>query len=279
MDYYQTLGVKRGASDDEIKKAYRSMAMKHHPDRGGDEKKFKEVEEAYRTLSDPEKRQMFDMGVDPNRQQGGFRQQGNPFEFHFNSSNMDDIFESFGFGGFGGRRQPRNKSFNINVAIDLEDVLTGKNINAEVGIPGGKKKLVTIEIPQGIHHGQQIRYSGMGDHSIPNANPGDLLVNVAVRNHRFFRREGDSLVLDKTISVWDALLGNKLEIETLDKKKLNISIPPGTQPETVLSCRGEGLPNMRSKVRGPLLIKIKVDIPKNLNMSQIEALKKIQNGI
>jgi DnaJ-class molecular chaperone len=276
MDYYQTLGVKRGASDDEIKKAYRSMAMKHHPDRGGDEKTFKEVEEAYRTLSDPEKRQMFDMGVDPNRQQGNYRHQGNPFEFHFNTGNMDDIFESFGFGG---RRPARNKSFNINVNIELEDILTGKEINAEVGIPGGKKNYITIEIPPGIHHGQQIRYSGMGDNSISNAKPGDLLVNVLIRNHRRFKRDGDNLVVDYPIRVWDAILGTSLEIITLDGKKLNITVPPGTQPETVLSCKGEGLPNMRSKQRGNLYVRIKVSIPRELTEQQKQLLYRIQNGI
>lgn len=276
MDYYQTLGVKRGASDAEIKKAYRSMAMKYHPDRGGDEKKFKEVEEAYRTLSDPEKRQMFDMGVDPNRQQGGFRQQGSPFEFHFNSANMDDIFEGFGFGG---RRQPRNKTFNINVKITLEDVLNGKNISAEVGIPGSKKKIVNIEIPPGIQHGQQIRYSGMGDHSIPNVRPGDLIVNVLILNHRFFKREGDNLILDRPILVWDAILGTRVDITTLDNKKLSITVPQGTQPDTVLSCKGEGLPNMRTRVRGNLFVKIKVNIPKELTEQQKQLIYRIQNGI
>ena len=276
MDYYNTLGVNRGASDDDIKKAYRKMAMKYHPDRGGDEKKFKEVEEAYRTLSDPEKRQMFDMGVDPNKQQGGFRQQGNPFEFHFNTGNMDDIFESFGFGG---RRQPRNKTFNINVKITLEDVLHGKNLSAEVGIPGGKKKIVNIEIPPGIQHGQQIRYSGMGDNSIPNIRPGDLLVNVLILNHRHFKREGDNLILDNPVSVWDALLGTRVDIITLDNKKLSITVPQGTQPDTVLSCRGEGLPNMRSKVRGNLFIRIKVSIPKELTEQQKQLIYRLQNGI
>ena len=276
MDYYQTLGVKRGASDDEIKKAYRSMAMKHHPDRGGDEKTFKEVEEAYRTLSDPEKRQMFDMGVDPNRQQGNYRHQGNPFEFHFNSANMDDIFEGFGFGG---RRQPRNKTYNINVTITLEDVLHGKNLSAEVGLPGGKKKIVNIEIPPGIQHGQQIRYSGMGDNSISNARPGDLIVNILISKHRHFKREGDNLILDKPISVWDALLGTKLDIETLDRKKLSINVPQGTQPDTVLSCRGEGLPNMRSKAKGNLYLRIKVSVPKELTEQQKQLVFRLQNGI
>jgi molecular chaperone DnaJ len=117
----------------------------------------------------------------------------------------------------------------------------------------------------------------MGDASIANARPGDMLVNVFVRPHPTFRREGDSLIVEKTISVWDAILGAGLEIATLDGKTLNINIPSGTQPDTVLSCRGEGLPNMRSKARGNLLIKIKVNVPKNLSADQIEMIKHLQS--
>jgi DnaJ-class molecular chaperone len=273
MDYYSTLGLKRGASDADIKKAYRSMAMKHHPDRGGDEKKFKEISQAYEFLTDPQKKSVIDMGGDPNQQQGFHGQGGGPFEFHFGSGNFEDVFSQFGFGG---RQAPRNKSFNINVEITLEDVLNSKQINAEVGIPGGKKKIINIEVPSGIEHGQQIRYQGMGDASITNARPGDLLVNVFIRPHPTFRREGDSIIVEKTISVWDALLGIPLEIVTLDGKTLNITIPPGTQPDTVLSCRGEGLPNMRSKARGNLLIKVKINVPKNLSAEQIETIKQLK---
>jgi DnaJ-class molecular chaperone len=273
MDYYSTLGLNRGASDAEIKKAYRSMAMKHHPDRGGDEKKFKEISQAYEFLTDPQKKSVIDMGGDPNQQQGFRGQgQGNPFEFHFGSGNFDDIFSQFGFGG----RQQRNKSFNINIEITLEEVLTGKDFNAEVGVPGGRKKIVNIEVPAGIEHGQQIRYQGMGDNSIPSARAGDLLVNVFIKPHSSFRREGDSLIVEKTISVWDAILGTNLEIVTLDKKTLNITIPAGTQPDTVMSCRSEGIPNIRSKIRGNLLIKIKVNIPKNLNAQQVNTINQLK---
>jgi DnaJ-class molecular chaperone len=273
MDYYSTLGLKRGASDEEIKKAYRSMAMKHHPDRGGDEKKFKDISQAYEFLTDPQKKSVIDMGGDPNQQQGFRGQgQGNPFEFHFGSGNFDDIFSQFGFGG----RQQRNKSFNINIEITLEEVLTGKDFNAEVGVPGGRKKIVNIEVPSGIEHGQQIRYQGMGDSSIPSARAGDLLVNVFIKPHSVFRREGDSLIVEKTISVWDAMLGTSLEIVTLDKKTLNITIPAGTQPDTIMSCRSEGIPNIRSKIRGNLLIKIKVNIPKNLNAQQVNTIKQLK---
>jgi curved DNA-binding protein len=278
MDYYSTLGLKRGASDAEIKKAYRSMAMKHHPDRGGDEKKFKEISQAYEFLSDPEKRRIIDMGGDPNQQSGGFRQQGSPFEFHFNTGNMDDIFGNFGF-GFGQRPMRRNKTLSINVEITLEDVLAGKDINAEIGIPGGKQKVINIQIPPGIEHGQQIRYEGMGDNSIADIRAGDLIVNVLIRNHATFKREGTSLIAEKQVSVWDALLGTSINLQTLDQKTLNINVPAGTQPDTVMSCRGEGLPHMRTRQRGNLLIKIKVVVPKDLTISQKQLIEQIKNGI
>ena len=277
MDYYAALGLRRGASDAEIKKAYRSMAMKHHPDRGGDEKKFKEIAQAYEALSDPEKKRIVDLGGDPYAQPG-FRNQGSPFEFHFGTEDLNDIFGNFGF-GFGGRPQRRNKSLNINVEVSLEDILNGKTINAEIGIPGGRKKIINIEIPSGIEHGQQVRYEGMGDNSIPDIRPGDLIVNVLVSQHPSFRREGDSLIFEKAISAWDAMLGTTVEIVTLDKKNLSITIPPGTQPDTVLSCRGEGLPNMRSRQRGNLLVKIKVSIPRNLSIEQMQKIKVLKDGI
>ncbi len=277
MDYYSTLGVGRNATPDEIKKAYRKMAMQHHPDRGGDETTFKQISEAYEVLSDPQKKQMVDMGVDPkNQHQGGGFSQNGPFEFHFGSHNFEDIFGNFGFGGFRNHVQ-RNKTISLIVDLTLEDVLNGKDLDAEVSIPGGKKKIINISIPSGIDEGQQIRYQGMGDTTIPNIPAGDLIVNIRVRPHRFFRREGDNLVIEKVISVWDAMLGTKIEINTLDGKDLEITVPAGTQPDTVLSCRHEGLPNMRTKQRGQLLVKVKIKIPKTLNNEQIETIKKLKD--
>jgi len=280
MDYYNILGVRRGASDDEIKKAYRKLAMTHHPDRGGDEKKFKEISTAYDVLSDPQKRQMFDSGVDPNNQnQAGFYRQG-PFEFHMGGMppGMDDIFGSFGFGqGFA--RQRKNKNISVNVEITLKDVLTGKDIDAEITLPGGQKKMINISVPPGIEHGQQIKYEGMGETSISNMRPGDLIVNIVLRNDTEFSREGSSLILDKKISAWEAMLGTSIDVKTLDNKVLNISIPAGTQPETVLRITGEGLPNMRNRVRGNLLLRIKVEIPRNINQTQRDIIEKLKNGI
>ena len=277
MDYYATLGLQRNANDAEIKKAYRSMAMKYHPDRGGDEKKFKEISQAYEFLSDPQKKQIIDLGGDPNAQPGMGGGQ-NPFEFHFNTGNMNDIFGNFGFGGFGRQPQRRNRSLNINVEITLEDVLNGKDFTAEVSIPG-KNKMINIQIPPGIENGQQIRYEGMGDDSIPSLRPGDLLVNVIVREHSKYKREGTSLIVEQVVSVWDALLGASIEIQTLDRKTLSMSLPPGTQPDTVMSCKGEGLPNMRTRQRGNLLIRIKVMVPKIINPEQIKLIQQIKQGI
>jgi curved DNA-binding protein len=255
------------------------MAMKHHPDRGGDEKKFKEIEEAYRTLSDPQKKQMFDMGMDPNRQQGpqgGFNQ--GPFEFHFGANNWNDFFGGGGGPfGFGGRQMQRNKTINLVVELSLEDVLTGKTLDAEIDVPGSRKKIINVNIPSGIEDGQQIRYQGLGDNSIPNIPPGDLIINIRIINNTEFRREGDSLILERTISVWDAILGCKLDITTIDGKNLQIGVPAGTQSETVLSCRHEGLPNMRNRQRGNLLIKIKIFIPRNLTDLQKDKIEKLKN--
>ncbi len=278
MDYYSTLGLQRGASDDDIKKAYRKLAMKHHPDRGGDQAKFKEISTAYEALSNPEKRRIIDMGGDPNAQPGagGFNQ--GPFEFHFGTENLNDLFGNFGF-GFGQRPMQRNKSLNINVEVTLEEVLTGKELNAEVGMPGGVKKIINISIPPGVESGQQIRYEGMGDNSIRNLRPGDLIVSIFIRPHTRFFRDGSSLICEQNISVWDAILGTTISLTTLDNKQLDITIPPGTQPETVMSCNGYGLPNIRSRQRGNLLIKVKINIPKNISPDLVNTIQQIKNGI
>ena len=190
---------------------------------------------------------------------------------------MDDVFQHVGF-GFRQRPIRKNKTISVNVELSLEEVLAGKDINAEVSINQHNKKLININIPAGIEHGQQIRYQGMGDNSIAGIPAGDLIVNIFIRPHDKFIRQGSNILYEHKIPVWDALLGSSIKIETLDKRFIDINIPPGTQPDTVLSCRGEGLPDARTKMRGNLMLKIKISIPK-LTEKEKNLVESLKNGI
>ena len=279
MDYYATLGLSKGASDEDIKKAYRRLAMKHHPDRGGDEKKFKDIAAAYEALSNPEKKRIIDMGGDPNAQPGasGFRG-ANPFEFRFGSDDLDDFINRFGFGGFSQQPKKHNRSVRVNIELTFEDILTGKEVNAEINIPGGKTKTVNINIPPGVEHGQHIVYRGMGDDSIVGVPPGDLILGIIVREHPVFSRSGPQLVCEKTVSVWEAMLGAKIIVNSLSGKQLTVNVPAGTQPNTVLSCKGEGLPIMNTNQKGDLLIKLRVSVPTNLTDTQRQLIETIKEN-
>jgi len=276
MDYYATLGINRNASDSEIKDAYRKMAMKHHPDRGGDETSFKNVTEAYEALKNPETRKMYDQfgSVDPRQRQ--YRSGDFQYDFDQDPFGMGDLFRQFGF-GFQNRQ--RNNNINIAVDISLEDVLQGKTIGIEIQLANGRTKVVTIDIPPGVEHGQSVRYQGMGDDSYRQIRPGDLIIQVRVRNHPVFKRIGDNIQFETAIDVFNLMLGSKTSIRTLDGKSLEINIPSGTQPDTVLSCKGEGLPNSRTRQRGNLYVKIKALIPKDLSPQQLEEIRKIRYGI
>ena len=283
MDYYSTLGINKNASQEEIKKAYKKQSMAHHPDRtGGDDSKFKEINEAYQTLNDPKKKQMYDQFGTADPRQHQYR--SGDFEFNFNGSpfgGMDDIFDQmFGGGGspFGRQRRASNRPINVAVDITLEDVLQGKTIGMEIQLPTGRTKVVTVDIPQGVEHGQTIRYRGIGEQNIPNIPAGDLNVQIRIRNHPRYQRYGDNILCEAKVNAWDLMLGGKTVIQTLDNKNIEINIPSGTQPDTVLSCKGEGLPNMSTKLRGNLQIKIKADIPR-YNEEQRNKLRNIKNGI
>ena len=213
MDYYSTLGINRNASQEEIKKAYKKMSMQHHPDRtGGDDSKFKEINEAYQNLSDPQKKQMYDQFGTTDPRQRQYNSQN--YEFNFNGSpfgGMDDIFESF-FGGspFGNqRKRATNRPINVAVDISLEDVLHGKTVGMEIALPTGRTKVVTVDIPPGVEHGQTIRYRGMGEQNIPNIPPGDLHVQIRIRNHSKFQRYGDNILCEVKVDAWDLMIGTK----------------------------------------------------------------------
>ena len=265
MDYYDVLGISRTATDSEIRKAYKAKSMKHHPDRGGDEEEFKKINEAYSTLKDPQKKQMYDTYGTADPQQAG------PQGFHFdgNMGGFEDIFESF-FGQrmdpFGRRtqRQPKNKTLNINYNLTLEEAYKGKQLYLEVPLPSGRKQQLDFSIPAGIESGQTVRLSGLGDDSIKGIPAGDIMVTIRVDKDKRFRREGCDLYKTIQVSVYDLVLGCKVEIDHFDKAFV-LSIPAGTQPETTFSMQGLGMPIVNAPGVGTLYIKVKGTVPKGIN--------------
>jgi DnaJ-class molecular chaperone len=209
MDYYNILGVAKGATQEEIKKAYRSLAMKHHPDRGGDTNKFKELEEAYRTLSDEQKRAEYD---NPQPQFGG----GGPGGFHFNFNGAPGFENMFGdIFGFQQRRQPVNRNLQLQTAITLEDAFYGKEIIANVRLPNGREQTINIKVPPGIHEGTTLRLAGMGDDSIPQLPRGDILLSVHIQDHPIYKRQGDDLLIDHEITCIDAMCGGVIDVQSV----------------------------------------------------------------
>ena len=284
-DYYNTLGISRNADDEEVKKSYRKLAMKHHPDRnGGNDAQFKEIQEAYEVLSDPQKRQMFDAGVDPKNPNQGPPQGGFSFNdggFHFTSSGfppgMDDILRNFGFGGFsqGFDTRPRNKNFNVQIQVALEDVYNGSTKDINLRYPNGREKIVNIDIPKGVESGTNIRYQGLGDDAMQGTAPGDLIVTIVVVPHHVFTREGLNLHTSVTIDAIDAILGTNINVTTLDQRTLSVTVPSGTQPGQTLGARNEGLSD-RSGNSGKLYIHVNISIPQNLTTEQKEKLKALR---
>lgn len=279
MDHYITLGIDKNSSQDEIKSAYRKLASKHHPDKGGDTATFQQIQSAYETLSDPNKRAEYD---NP-RPAGGFH-------FHQGSSapaGFEDILASM-FGGqnpFGdifnhqqARQQQRNHTLNLQTSITLEEAFSGKDLIAPIKLPSGRESVINVKIPQGVNDGTVLRLREIGDDTIQGIPRGDVHLTVHIQPHSIFERHGDDLTTEKEISVFDAILGTEIDFTTLDKKLIKITINPGTQPNTVLAAQGYGMPNMRdSRFIGRLLLKVKVVIPTFLTNEQKELIIKLKN--
>jgi len=273
MDYYSILGVNKSASDADIRKAYKKQSMRHHPDRGGNEEEFKKINEAYQTLSNPEKKNFYDAYGTSDPQQAYSRQYNN--QYGFNSENFDDIFGQM----FGGRRRrQKNKDILCTAQVELIDIIKGKEMEIKYTLPSGQEQTAEVHIPAGIETNSTIRYGGLGDNSFVQLPRGDLLVKVIVRNPRGWDRQGLDLVTFVDIDAFDAMLGTTQNIRTLEGKTLKLNIPPGTQPNQVFSITDHGIMNYRTGKRGNIYVKMKILMPKVDDKLPEDVVKCIQEA-
>jgi curved DNA-binding protein len=298
-DYYQTLGVARAATVDEIKKAFRKLAREHHPDVAKDKKageaKFKEINEAYEVLGDPEKRKKYDELGEHWNQQGGpppgyeYAQPGadGAQEFHFEGTGFSDFFEQFfggggGFGGFsgggtrgGGRRAagPRHgQDIEGAVSVTLEEAMQGsireialQSVDPETG--RAKTESFKVRIPKGALEGQVIRVPGKGGAGSGGGEAGHLFLRVRLAAHPDFRAQGADLYHDLPLAPWEAVLGTTVRVRGLDGE-LDVKIPPGIASGQKLRLRGRGLPLPKSTERGDLYVVAEIEVPKQVSAAE-----------
>jgi curved DNA-binding protein len=307
-DYYETLGVPKTATDDEIKSAFRKLARKYHPDVAKDKKtaeeKFKQINEAYEVLSDPEKRKKYDqLGADWN-QPGGFQpppgwgaqqQPGGGFqqwssgnggvEFEFGGTGFSDFFEAFfgggrgqsAFGGGVGRRAAtaeRGSDVEADIMVPLEEALHGAKRTISLRRSGSNKvETYQVKIPRGVHEGQRIRLAGQGEAGERGGKSGDLFFRVRLARHPDFRVEGSDLIHEVKIAPWQAVLGTELKVPTLEGD-VKLKIPPGTRGGQRFRLRGRGLPTS-SGGRGDLYVDAQIDIPKKITEREHELWREL----
>jgi curved DNA-binding protein len=268
MDYYSILGVNRNATPEQIKAAYRKLAMKHHPDRGGDHTTFAQINSAYEVLSNSDKKSAYD-NPQPNFNN---RQQYNPF----GGTPFDHIFGQ----GFAQQRQtPRNRDITVQANIDLIDVLMGKNLIIQYHLSSGRIETVTVDVPPGARHGDTIQYQGLGDEGHPRYPRGNLQVRIKVNKTKNWDRDQDNLFTKKVVNIFDLLLGCVIIITTLDNKQLELKIPQGTKPGIKFSVPGYGLPNMQTGKRGIMFITIDAEMPKITNEAILDKIQQLKNEI
>lgn len=262
MDYYSTLGVARNATPDEIKKAYRRLANQHHPDKGGDSAMFQQIQEAYSTLSDPQKKAQYD---NPQPQFQGFAGAGGGFQ-HFNfgfgghPGGFEDIFSMF-------RQQQntnRKPTYRTRIDITLQEAYTGTEKILQLDTPQGKK-VVTIKIPKGIDNHDQMRYDNIIEFGI-------LLVEFNVLPDLRFERRGLDLICNYNISILDLIVGTTIPFHTIDDKELSVHIKPKTQPNAQIKLPKYGMPLKNNDHYGDQYILLKPFIPDNINQEIIDSI-------
>jgi curved DNA-binding protein len=291
-DFYKLLGLNEGASQDDVKAAYRKMAKQHHPDlnkdNAGSEALFKQINEANDTLSDPQKRAHYDQqrrfgqgspGGNPFHQNFGGGFPGGDFSFSFGGGNQfDDIINQFFGQGFGrGPQVPRNRDFQFNLNLTLEEAFVGKTMPVAFDA-NGQHTNITVNIPAGIEHGTKLRFQGHGDRSVANQPPGDLYVTVIISDHPRFQRQGPHLHSNLRVDAIAAMLGIQQDFKSIDGSTLSINIPNGTQAGATLRLQHHGMPvHNNARQRGDLYIHIEIDVPMNLTAQQQDLLRQLQS--
>lgn len=260
-DYYAILGVKKSASQDEIKKAFRKLSFKYHPDQNPNNKaaedKFKQISEAYEVLGDPENRQKYDrLGANWKQYE---RMGQNPYGGGFGGG-MEDFFETFFGGGFRANQVRKGRDYEARIELNLEEAYHGINPRLKVG-----DKRISIKINPGIHDGQKLRIKGKGAPGVNGGPAGDLLILITVKPHLVFVRNDNDLLAKVKVDLYTALLGGKVAVDTI-KGRMNVTIPAGTQPDQVLKMRGLGMPDYQKQGDlGNLLLTVKVELPSALS--------------
>jgi curved DNA-binding protein len=312
-DYYKTLGVEKGSDPEAIKKAYRKLALKFHPDRNPGnreaEEKFKKISEAYAVLSDPEKRKQYEnFGSDQ------FSRRYSQEEI-FRNFDLNEILRDFGFGGAGGnervfRGDGRRGGYTFRTGGDPlrdlfgqgqphyeapqkgEDLHYNLSITLEESVSGAEKKLalqhelevheISVRIPAGISTGKKLRLVGKGYPGIHGGPTGDLYLNITVLPHPIFARDGSDIYIEKAVSFTQAVLGISIEVPTIGGTIKRIKVPAGTQNGTKIRMKGYGVPDLKGSgsSKGDQFVKISIEVPRKINEKQLQLIKKLaEEGI
>lgn len=256
---YQTLGVNKDASSDEIKRAYRKLASQHHPDKGGDKVKFQEIQAAYDTLSDPNKRAAFENPFQGFGMGGGFRPDA-PFDF-------ETIFNVFGT-RFQNTNAQRRQQARMSLWITLRDSVEGGHRTISVGTYSGTHA-VNIDIPIGINDGDSVQYTNIGIGNL------ELLITFRVHPDPKWQRQDLNLITEHAVSIWDLILGGETVIRDISGNMLSLTVQPNTQPGTTVRLRGRGIVP-KSGVTGDILVRLQGRIPESITPELLELIKQNQ---